>query len=139
MGEFDDVEKELSCPSLEQITTNQTSQQAATYTVQVRNRTGHSTTQVQALQQFQHTHSLLISSERMHELRRLLTCVPPLEMTKLSESMVSIRAPARLIVPRHVCAISASFLQTQDVTNTRGTKTPVQRVRQVTHVIFLEN
>ena len=37
-------------------------------------------------------------------------CVPPFEMTNVQESSVWMSAPCRLMVPRHVCAISAWFL-----------------------------
>ena len=39
------------------------------------------------------------------------TCDGPFVMTKLVASIVSMKAPAKLTVPRHVCAISSCVLQ----------------------------
>ena len=54
------------------------------------------------------THLCLSTSFRA---RRWYTWDGPLVMTKLVASIVSMKAPARFTVPRHVCAISSCVLR----------------------------
>ena len=74
------------------------------------------------------------------EARRWKTWVPPFEMTKLQASNVSIKAPAKFIVPRHVWAISAWLLRDNqtDCEQHHQTRRWTQKHRVVSHVELQE-